>query len=387
MTTLSNTGKPWLRGRGTTSRAGAWLALGIAALAVLISEPACAKSKTRNVVLIVLDGVRWQETFSGADPSLLNEEHGGIWETEASLRKRFWNDDPLNRRELLFPFLWDVVAKQGQIFGNQRLGSIGKVTNAHRTSYPGYSEMSTGHADPGIGEDEQRPNPNLNVFEWLNQRPDLAGKVAIFGSWHRYREIFNTPRSHLYIQAGASLPPTDATPTPTQALLNRLYQTTPALEEGDVLDAFVQVPLLDYVKSAHPRVLFVGYGETDGWAHSGRYDLVLESAHHSDGFARELWDTMQAIPEYRDQTTFIITTDHGRGSGLVDWKEHGVRQKGSEMIWIAVIGPDTAPLGERHGPPPVKQAQIAATIAALLGSDYRAAEPKAAPPLPVFGAH
>lgn len=364
-----------------------WRALGIAALALLICEPAFAQPKTRNVVLIVMDGLRWQETFTGADPSLLNEKYGGIWESEATLRQRFGNDDPSKRRELLFPFLWDVVARQGQIFGNQKLGSIARVTNTHRTSYPGYSEMSTGHADPRIGEDEQRPNPNLNVFEWLNQQPDLAGKVAIFGSWHLYREIFNTPRSHVYIQAGSAPLPTDATPTPRQALLNRLIRTATWLEDGDVLDALVHEPLLDYVKSAHPRVLFVGYGETDEWAHSGRYDLLLESAHHSDGFVRELWDTMQAMPEYRGQTTFIITADHGRGSGLIEWKEHGVQQKGSENIWIAVIGPDTAPLGERHDVPPVKQAQIAATIAALMGSDYRAAEPKAAAPLPVIDAH
>src|ERR1700735_838349 len=97
----------------------AWLALGIAALVALISEPALAAPKTKNVVLIVLDGVRWQETFSGADPSLINEKHGGIWESEATLRQRFMADDPAKRRELLFPFLWDVVAKQGQIFGNQ----------------------------------------------------------------------------------------------------------------------------------------------------------------------------------------------------------------------------------------------------------------------------
>jgi len=364
----------------------ACLALTFAMLAAFASAPANAQLKTRNVVLIVLDGTRWQEVFTGADPNLLNEKHGGIWESEATLQTRFGGKDPLKRRELLFPFLWDVVAQQGQILGDPQHHSSAQVTNAHRTSYPGYSEMSTGHADPSIGEDEQRPNPNLNVFEWLNSQQNLAGKVAIFGSWHLYHEIFNTPRSHLYIQAGASPPPpTDPVPTPAQAMLTHLYQTTPALEEGDVLDALVQVPLLEYVRAAHPRVLFVGYGETDDWAHTGRYDLVLESAHHSDGFVRELWNLMQAMPEYHDQTTFIITTDHGRGSGLVEWKEHGVKQKGSENIWIAVIGPDTAPLGVRESPPPIKQAQIAATIAALLGTDYRAAEPKAAAPLPVFG--
>jgi hypothetical protein len=91
---------------------------------------------------------------------------------------------------------------------------------------------------------------------------------------------------------------------------------------------------------------------------------------------------MQAMPEYRDQTTFIITTDHGRGSGLVDWKEHGVDQKGSENIWIAVLGPDTPTLGERANISPVTQAQIAATVAALLGKDYAKDVPAAAQRLP-----
>jgi arylsulfatase A-like enzyme len=128
-------------------------------------------------------------------------------------------------------------------------------------------------------------------------------------------------------------------------------------------------------------VLFIGYGETDDWAHSGRYDLVLHAAHMFDHYVEQLWNTLQRLPEYRDQTTFIITTDHGRGSGPVEWKEHGVEEKGSENVWIAVMGPDTAPLGERHDTAEVHQAQIAATVAALLGKDYRAAVPAAAPPI------
>ncbi len=138
---------------------------------------------------------------------------------------------------------------------------------------------------------------------------------------------------------------------------------------------------MDYVKTAHPRVLFVGYGETDNWAHQGRYDLVLESAHDMDRFVQQLWDTMQAMPQYRGTTTFIITTDHGRGSGLTEWKEHGVEEKGSENIWIAVLGPDTAPLGERAQVPSVAQAQIAATLAAFVGKDYHRDLPKAAAPI------
>jgi len=108
---------------------------------------------------------------------------------------------------------------------------------------------------------------------------------------------------------------------------------------------------------------------------------VLDSAHRFDHFVEQLWETMQAMPRYRGRTTFIITTDHGRGSGLTEWKEHGVEEKGSENIWIAVMGPDTEPLGERSNTHRVTQAQIAATVAAFVGRDYGKAVRQAAPPL------
>jgi hypothetical protein len=92
---------------------------------------------------------------------------------------------------------------------------------------------------------------------------------------------------------------------------------------------------------------------------------------------------MQSVPAYHDKVTFIVTTDHGRGSGLEQWKNHDKDIDGAENIWIGVIGPDTPPLGEMANVPRVTQSQIAATIAALLGQDYRAADPRAAPPLPV----
>jgi hypothetical protein len=257
---------------------------------------------------------------------------------------------------------------------------VAHVTNGLAFSYPGYNEMLSGHPDPRIDSNEFGINPNLTVFEWLNRFPKFQGKVAVYGTWSVFADIFNEKRSSLVMQTGWDQPE-KGTLTPSQELLNRLYRTTTRLDDDDVYDSFLQVRLLEYVKASHPRLLFVGYGETDNWAHSGRYDLVLESAHQFDRFTEELWNTMQAMPEYRDQTTFVITTDHGRGSGLVDWKEHGVDQKGSENIWIAVLGPDTPALGERANIGPVAQAQIASTVAALLGKDYTKDVPAAAPKL------
>ena len=58
-----------------------------------------------------------------------------------------------------------------------------------------------------------------------------------------------------------------------------------------------------------------------------------------------------------------------------------MRQKGSENIWIAVMGPETPALGERRQTAEIHQAQIAATVAALLGKDFRKAVPAAAAPI------
>ena len=350
-------------------------------LTLLAVEPAHAQSaKTRNVVLIVSDGFRWQEVFNGADETLLNEANGGIWDKEEDLRREFWRADAGERRRALLPFLWNTVAVRGQIFGNQALGSIARVTNGLAFSYPGYNEMLTGHPDARIDSNEYGPNPNVSVLEWLNTLPELHGKVSVHASWATFKDILNVSRSHLPLQAGWDLP-YRGTLTPRQELLNRLYQSITRLDDEDVYDAFMQVSLLESFDKQQPRVLFVGYGETDNWAHAGRYDLVLHSAHQFDHFVSELGERMQALPAYRNSTTFIITTDHGRGGDPVEWKEHGIEQQGSENIWIAVLGPDTPPLGERSHTAEVHQAQIAATVAALLGKDFRQAVPAAAPPI------
>ena len=352
----------------------------VVALLALACGSTATAGKTRNVVLIISDGLRPEEIFRGAELELINKSDVGGWYTAEELRKRFWDADPKKSRKLLFPFLWGTVATQGQLLGNSLLGSQAQVANGLAFSYPGYNEMSTGAPDPRINSNEFGPNPNMSVFEWLSGRPGFKDQVDIFGTWENFHDIFNEKRSHLPIRSGANL--VDSSDhSPRGLLLRNLYESTTRLEGTDPFDSFLDVTVRDYLQTHRPRVMFVGYGDTDSWAHSGRYDLVLETAHHFDSYVAALWQLMQSLPEYKDQTTFIITADHGRGHGLEDWKEHGVDQQGSENIWIAIIGPDTPPRGERHDVPRVTQSQIAATIAALLGEDYRAAVPKAAKPL------
>jgi Metalloenzyme superfamily len=365
---------------------GMGIAWGVCALVLPVvraeaQTPPAHSLKTQNVFLIVSDGLRWQEVFTGADSLLMNEEHGGIWENADTLRRAFWRATPAERRAALFPFLWGTVAASGQLIGNQNAGSVAHVTNGLAFSYPGYNEMLTGSPDPRINANDFGPNPNVTVFEWLNAKPDLHGQVAVYGTWSTFKDIFNEGRSHLPMLVGWDPPYTGTALTPRQRLLNELYASTIRFDDETNYDEFMQIPLLERLSSSHPRVVFAGYGETDNWAHAGRYDLVLRSAHAFDEYVKQLWNTVQSVPSYKGRTTFIITCDHGRGSGLVDWKEHGVDQKGSDNIWIAVIGPDTPPMGERTNIAPVVQAQIAATMAALLGKDYRHEVPSAAAPI------
>ncbi len=337
--------------------------------------------KTRAVVLIVMDGFRWQEVFNGGEHDLMNSKYGSA-QDEKQLRKDFWRETPEESRAAMMPFLWNTIAKNGQIYGNQKLGSVAQVTNGYKFSYPGYNEMTTGYPNPVINSNEFGPNPNATVFEWLNKQPGLEGQVGVFATWDAFNDIFRGKVSGLLIRAGWRLPWGNDL-TPAAARLKKLYETTTQIEDDDTFDSFTHEDLMDYLVAHSPRALFVGYGGTDDWAHEGKYDLVLQAAHQDDGHIEELWNTMQARPEYHDKVTFIITADHGRGGGLKQWRDHDKNVDGAENIWIAVMGPDTPATGEMKNVPRVTQSQIAATIAALLGQNYNAAVPQAAQPLPI----
>jgi phosphopentomutase len=127
--------------------------------------------------------------------------------------------------------------------------------------------------------------------------------------------------------------------------------------------------------------MYVSFGETDDWAHEGNYERYLRAAREFDRFIGELWTLTQSLDAYRGKTTFLITVDHGRGPAPAAWKNHGREIPASAYMWLAALGPDTAPLGERRQTSPVRQAQIAATVAAFVGEDFQGAFPQAAPPI------
>jgi arylsulfatase A-like enzyme len=138
---------------------------------------------------------------------------------------------------------------------------------------------------------------------------------------------------------------------------------------------------LAYLKEHRPRLLWLGLGQSDDWAHARRYDRLLDYLHLADELLKELWETLQTLETHRDRTTLILTTDHGRGTTPRDWAEHDRGIEGSQDVWIAIIGPDTPDRGEVTDTAPVHQADVAATILRLLGLDYRELDPEMGPPI------
>lgn len=338
-----------------------------------------ANRKTENVFLITFDGLRWQEVFGGADESLLNKESGGVRDIPA-LKSRFAAETPEERREKLLPFFWKTIVKQGQVFGDPGSNCKASVTNGRNFSYPGYNEILTGFADPRIDSNDKKNNLNVTVLEWLHGRPGLGGRVAAFTSWDVFPYIINAGRSGIPVNAGWA--PFEYGPDATRlAALNDLVRDEDRVFEGVRTDALTFHGTVEYVKAKKPRVLYISFGETDDWAHERRYDRYLDAARRTDRFIERLWTLVQTLPEYAGKTSLILTTDHGRGDARADWISHGKDVAGSHLMWIAVLGPDTAPDGLRKDLD-VTQSQVAATAAALLGEDYCAAEPKAAKPLP-----
>jgi glutaredoxin-related protein len=324
------------------------------------------KTKTENAILITLDGMRWQEVFGGAERRLITKKFAN---DTLGLFKTFWAEKPEARREKLMPFFWNTIAKQGQLYGNRNLGSKVNTANKMWFSYPGYNEILCGFADDEkITSNDANDNPNKNVLEFLNEQKEFKGKINAYTSWETFPWIINTKRNGIPVNAGLMK---SQYPNDSEKLLDDLMFQLPNITGGTRVDALTFHYAFEYLKKNRPKVLFLSFDETDHWAHEGEYDKYLHAANYTDGFVSTLWSWLQSQPQYKNKTTLIITTDHGRGKvNDEDWKHHGAKMPYADEIWFAFLGPDTPATGEMKTEQQLYQNQVAKTVAALLGFSY-----------------
>ena len=341
-----------------------------------------AQAAEPKVILITFDGARTEEIFGGLDVEALSSTlaEGKTLEDNETY-KRFWAATPEARREKLMPFFWGVLMRQhGSIAGNPRTGSAVTLTNTHRFSYPGYAEILLGEAhDADIKSNEPIRTPSVTVLEEVRSQLKLTKtQVAAFTSWDVFSAIVEHQEGSITVNAGFA--PFDS-PDPVIQELSRLQRETVTPWNSVRHDFYTFRFAMEHLQRARPRMLYLALGETDDWAHDGRYDRMLDAYARSDSYLRQLWTWLESDPSYRGQTHLLITTDHGRGHTAKDWRNHGAQVDGAQDVWIAFASPAMTLRGEWRQHPALRTNQIAATIAGWMGIDWRALRPSAGGPI------
>lgn len=330
-------------------------------------------TKTENIVFISIDGYRWQELFRGADSSILKTTKF-VKQDSANIAQKYWAETSEKRREKLMPFFWNIVAKQGQLYGNRDLGNKVNVRNKYWFSYPGRSETICGYYDPAINSNSYPNNPNENVLEFINKQKGYENKVVTVAGWDAVSNIVNRDRNHMPL-----INPFENTQGPdlteAQKLANELQNYLPNYFGKSVRWDMANYAIAKtYIMANHPKFTYIDFVDPDDLGHAGQYDYYLDAAHYLDEMIGNLWKTLQEDPFYRDKTTLVICPDHGRGVDLL-WTGHGSGAPHSDETWLVVIGPDTPSSGEIKLEGQIYQDQIANTMAKLLGFDFVANHP------------
>ena len=337
----------------------------LAALAALLTFVSCSKQEDPRVVIITFDGLRWQELFSGADEALVGDPRF-VKDPEA-LKAAYWRDTPEARRKALMPFLWSYVPEHGYFIGNRDKGSLMRVANDKNFSYPGYSEMFCGWPDnERVDSNDPVPNPNRSVLEAANADPRYKGSVMMLSSWESIRFAVNNERGGF---PGSSAHEPLYIDTPMARAIQETDRILPGFGGAERADQISAAFALETLREAHPKVFYVGFGDTDEFAHAGEYDRYLHAANWTDTFIRLIVETCEADPFYKGKTTYLLTCDHGRGRGA-RFRSHGADTRGSEQTWFIAFGKGVPVLGETGNNGVFYTKQLAATIADILGIDF-----------------
>lgn len=295
-----------------------------------------------KLFIITLDGLRWQEVFTGADSVLLNDP--GFVTDANHLKALYWAPKADERRKKLMPFFWNVLAQTGELFGNRSYGNYMNVANPYALSYPGYNELLTGQVDLTIFNNGKTANPNVSVLDVLNASPLYQNSVAAFTSWDAFPYILNKEKSRVFINTGFE--ELQGNLSATEAMINTL-QSEMEDQKNTRYDELTYLACKEYIQKAKPSVVFLSLGGTDEAAHQKKYDVYLQQANNADRMIGELWQYLQTLPEYAGKTTFLITTDHGRGNSGDNWHSHGLLVNGSSQTWMGLIGSSIPANGER----------------------------------------
>lgn len=222
-------------------------------------------AKTTQVVLLALDGVRYEEVFGGVDAALAAQQH-------------LPPQHVVSARELM-PNLHALMREQGAAIGAPGVGAPISASGPEYVSLPGYAEMLTGRRITGCLNNGCSGTRSASIVDELaHARADA--KSAVISSWPDIERVaassgrvaVSTGR-----QAGRTRTFFERTPA-ARAALRRAESEAPWPGHDDFRrDRFTADLALAYLEEAQPELLFIGLGEPDEFAHQGNYAGYLDS--------------------------------------------------------------------------------------------------------------
>ncbi len=246
---------------------------------LFLMKSAILFSQTQNVVIVIIDGARYTETFGDSEhtyiPKMAELAHQGTVISE------FYNDGYTYTSKAV-PALW-----------------CGTWSGVQNINYQGSATQCT--IDPSI-------------FEYFRKQKNQPDTKSIY-------EL--TYVSSLWLQSFHADYGEDYWP----------YTVSQGYADEEVVNQ-AKSDMTTY----QPQLLWVYLPNVDHEGHSGIWENYTGAIKTADSLVFELWDFIQNDSFYKDNTTMLITNDHGRHTD--DFSGHGCSCEGCRHIMFLALGPD-----------------------------------------------
>ena len=289
-----------------------------------VRPPEVAAETTERVLLIVLDGARWQDIYG--DPALMPTLHR--WMSE------------------------------GVALGAPGVGEPILASGPNFVSLPGYTELLSGRTS-SCTSNECGPSSETTLLDEAR----ATGSVAVVSSWESIGNVVARLGTSGFVSCGRG-PALGAYDAATRKLLDEGAAAGPWPGQGAFRpDRLTAALALQVLESRGPRLMFLGLGETDEYAHHGDREGYLAALRHADGVLGRIDETLERTGASR-RTTVIVTADHGRAEGF---RDHGRAWPESSRVWLVAKGGAVPARGYVASPVARRLADVAPTVRQLLG--------------------
>jgi predicted AlkP superfamily pyrophosphatase or phosphodiesterase len=114
------------------------------------------------------------------------------------------------------------------------------------------------------------------------------------------------------------------------------------LGSGYRTDSITFKVLMETLSIKNPRLVLVNFSEPDYFGHGNNWEKYIQSIKNADQYIYRIWEFIQTDSFYKDKTALFVTNDHGRHlDGVADgFVSHGDGCEGCRHLMFYASGPN-----------------------------------------------